>query len=459
MVSFLEICRRAATGPIVAPDDFDMERFVPSLRNAIKKHGLQAPPKDIIVPWDDDLADRIYLAAKDFLVDTGCYCPDTNRVIMFTREELEESIHHAPTQCPLGEGKEAGFMRPRRPEDPQIPWCHVGGGIPVSSDEIASAVVEGYARIPHADSMSIPALTQLRGMPVQAGAPSEIYAAIQSVRMGRDSMRRAGRPGLPIINLLSSSASPMGVLAVTNREYGLRPSDGWLIVSLSELKLDYNVLNKTAAILSFGGNVGFAAGAIYGGFAGGVMGSAVLNAAYIMVGPLLVSATYHLLYSLHIAQSNSTAREVLTSVALGCQAVSRNMPFPYFDLGYTAAGTATPQLYWESAARIITDVVSGANIETVHPAKGILLDNYSPMEMLFDCEVAHAAAGMTRRDANEIVKALLAKYEPHLANPPEGLRFQDCFNVDTLEPTPQHYEVYTNAKAELRRLGLPLRGG
>jgi len=135
------------------------------------------------------------------------------------------------------------------------------------------------------------------------------------------------------------------------------------------------------------------------------------------------------------------------------------MPFPYFDLGYTAAGTATPQLYWESAARIITDVVSGANIETVHPAKGILMDNYSPMEMLFDCEVAHAAAGMTRRDANEIVKALLAKYEPHLANPPEGRRFQDCFDLDTLEPTPEHHEVYANAKAELRRLGLPLRGG
>jgi methylamine--corrinoid protein Co-methyltransferase len=457
MVSFPDICRRAATGPIIAPDDFDMGRFVPNLRRAIARHGLTAPPKDAVIPWDDDLADRIFLAAKDFLAETGAYCPDTNRVITLTRDEVEEAIRFAPRQCPLGEGKEARFMRPRRPEDPQIPWCHVGGGIPVSSDEIASAVVEGYARIPHADSMSIPALTQIRGMPVQAGAPSEIFAAIQSVRLGRDSMRRAGRPGLPIINLLSSSASPMGVLAVTNRDHGLRPSDGWLIVSLSEMKLDYNVLNKTAAVLSFGGNVGFAAGAIYGGFAGGVIGSAVLNAAYIMAGPLLVGATYHLLYSLHITQSNSTAPELLTSVALGCQAVSRNMAFPYFDLGYAAAGTATPQLYDETAARIIADVVSGANIETVHPAKGILMDNYSPMEMRFACEVAHAAAGLSRRDGNEIVKALLARYGPHLGNPPEGRRFQDCYDVDTLEPTPEHYDVYARARDDLRALGLPLR--
>jgi methylamine--corrinoid protein Co-methyltransferase len=93
----------------------------------------------------------------------------------------------------------------------------------------------------------------------------------------------------------------------------------------------------------------------------------------------------------------------------------------------------------------------------VHPAKGILMDNYSPMEMRFDCEVAHAAAGVTRRDGNEIVKALLARYEPHLENAPEGKRFQDCFNLDTLEPTPEHYDVYSKAKDEMRALGLVLR--
>lgn len=457
MVSFFEICRRAATGPIVSPEDYDMERFVPNLRKAIARHRLKAPPPEVVIPWDDDLADRIFLAAKDFLVDTGAYCPDTNRVITFTREELDEAIHFAPRQCALGEGKERRFMRPRRPEDPALPWCHVGGGIPVSSDEIAAAVVEGYAGIPHVDSISIPALTQLRGIPVQAGAPSEMYAAIHSVRLGRESMRRAGRPGLPIINLLSSSASPMGVLAVTNSDFGLRPSDGWLMVALSEMKLDYNVLNKTAAVLAYGGNVGFAAGAIYGGFAGGVIGSAVLNAAYIMVGPLLVGATYHLLYSLHITQSNSTARELLTSVALGCQAVSRNMAFPYFDLGYAAAGTATAQLYDETAARIVADVVSGANIETVHPAKGILLDNYSPMEMRFACEVAHASAGLSREQGNEIVRALLARYDTKLEKPPEGYRFQDCYDLSTLQPTAEHYEVYAQARERLRQMGLPLR--
>ncbi len=50
MVSFLEICRRAATGPIVAPDDFDMERLVPNLQKAIARYGLKAPSEELEVP-------------------------------------------------------------------------------------------------------------------------------------------------------------------------------------------------------------------------------------------------------------------------------------------------------------------------------------------------------------------------------------------------------------------------
>jgi hypothetical protein len=76
--------------------------------------------------------------------------------------------------------------------------------------------------------------------------------------------------------------------------------------------------------------------------------------------------------------------------------------------------------------------------------------------MRFACEVAHAAAGLSRRDGNEIVKVLLARYEPHLKTPPTGQRFQDCYNVGTLEPTAEHYAVYQQAKEEMRRLGLRL---
>ncbi len=79
--------------------------MVPNLQKAIAQHGLKAPPKDVVIPWDDDLADRIFLAAKDLLVERGGHCSDINRVICFTREELEEAIHFGAKACWVGEWK------------------------------------------------------------------------------------------------------------------------------------------------------------------------------------------------------------------------------------------------------------------------------------------------------------------------------------------------------------------
>jgi len=131
----------------VAPDDFDMERMVPNLQKAIAQHGLKAPPKDVVIPWDDDLADRIFLAAKDFVVETGVYCPDTNRVICFTRDELEEAIHFAPRECWLGEGKDRAAMRPRGPKSARRgPFANPG---PLLSAVAFSLVLKGGGRLPN----------------------------------------------------------------------------------------------------------------------------------------------------------------------------------------------------------------------------------------------------------------------------------------------------------------------
>jgi len=58
-----------------------------------------------------------------------------------------------------------------------MPWLNVGTGIVASSEEIAMAQVEGYGSIPGANSVSIPALSHVSGMPVTGGSPLEIYAA------------------------------------------------------------------------------------------------------------------------------------------------------------------------------------------------------------------------------------------------------------------------------------------
>ena len=83
MLSFSTVVERALSGPICTERDFDLDIFVPNLRKVIEKYGIEYDPQNP-VPADDDLADRVWEAGMEFLVETGVYCPDTGSIIKFT---------------------------------------------------------------------------------------------------------------------------------------------------------------------------------------------------------------------------------------------------------------------------------------------------------------------------------------------------------------------------------------
>ena len=87
MPDILEICRRAQAGPTMDQESFDLDAVFATARRLSEQYGIAYDP-DTPVPSDDDLADRLYRAAVDFVVEVGVYCPDTKSVIRFTREEL-----------------------------------------------------------------------------------------------------------------------------------------------------------------------------------------------------------------------------------------------------------------------------------------------------------------------------------------------------------------------------------
>lgn len=65
-----------------------------------------------------------------------------------------------------------------------------------------------------------------------------------------------------------------------------------------------------------------------------------------------------------------------------------------------------------------------------------------------------AAAGITRKQKNEIVKILIPKYEADLYDPHIAKSFKDCYNLHTLEPTNEwlvstKHKVLTNVVASV----------
>jgi len=454
MVSFMEVIDRALKGPFYSEKDFDLKVFVPRLREVIKKYEIKYDPEDP-VPSDNDLADRVFKAGIELYANVGTYCVDTERIIRFTKEEIEEALVTAPSAPVFGEGKEAKALVARKPESDIPPWCFLGAtGAIVSCGEIFLSLIQGYGLIPLANSITTPTIATLNGIPIRAGSPLEILSGIRTVTLAREGLRRAGRPGLPIMNSISVGSD---TAKIAGSQFGLRPSDGWLIGSMAEMKVNFERLNEIAYVLALGGHVVAETAPMLGGYCGGPEGVAVTNAAYHVQSILVYRGVCQDSFPIHSKYSCSTGRNTLWAISVSNQAISRNSHFPLFTIPIIASGPMTEMHFYETAAQVITCIVSGGSIEAGSAAKNVLIDHITPMEPLWASEVAHAVIGMKRTEANEIVNRLLPKYENNLDNPPKGKKYQECYDIKTLEPSRECIELYRRTKKEFAGYGLKFK--
>lgn len=456
MVGISEICRRAESGPVMSAETFDLDVVFANAKRLCEKYKIVYDPINP-VPSDDDLADRTFQAAVDFVVEAGVYCPNTGSVIRFARDEVSEAVATSRGRCIMGQGKDQYEWTPRLPDSDTRPWYHVGTGIVNTDERIAFNLVKSYAGIKQANSVSVPALEKIDGCPVSSGTPSEILGAVRSIKIARDALRHAGRPGLAIGNCISAAGTALATIAASSPQFGLRPSDGWLVGALAEMKFNMGALNKAAYLLSCGANIGNESGPLVGGYGGGPAGVAVLNVAYRLIGILVLGCDYHLTFPIHITKSCSTAREVLWCVAVSSQAISRNTRELVWSLGYVAAGPMTKQFFYETAAYLAAAIPSGVSAQTTHPARAVLNDYVTPMEMLGSVELNDACVGMTRTQGNELAKELLEKYEDKLDDAPTGKKYQDCYDIETGLPCQEYVDLYGQVKEELQVMGFGMK--
>lgn len=451
-VSFLEVLKRSVTGPIVSEKEFDLKILFPKINEVVKEHKIKYDP-ETVVSSDDSLADEVFEAAVELYSSVGTYCKDTERIIKFDEEEIRKGIREAPSKAFFGEGREAKVLLPRKPEDTRPPWCHVGAGIAVTSEELFLKQVEGRAKIAQADSISIPALVYIDEIPI-SNPPLEFYGAIRSFALAHEAFRRAGRPGLPILNLVSTASSQIAGIAASAGEFGLKLTDGWLVPTFPELKTFNDSLTKNAFLLSLGANVGTEFGSLIGGLSGGPEGTAVVSVAKVIQGIMMQKCSYVLYFPIDIRYTCGTTRSALWVGSVASQSMSRNVHVPIIYLGYQAAGPATKMLLYETAASMLTAVSSGVSIETAHPCKAIHNNYITPMEMKFSVEVATANAGIKREAADDLVKILLKKYEKDIPNAPRGKSYQECYDIKTGKPGSEYLNIYSEVRKELEDLGI-----
>jgi methylamine--corrinoid protein Co-methyltransferase len=451
----IDILDRMENGPVASERDFDMEMIAARIKELVREHEIKFDRVNLI-NTDDAMADRCFQAGLKLAEEAGVYCTSNGRRLTWTRREILEAIQWAPAWVVIGAGHDAHREYRRDPED-RLPPTVIGGPIGQTlPEDLFLPIMQSYIQEPIVDTVITGTLETAYGREPRTKSPWEILAGWREAELVLLAARLAGREGIAI-GSVENAASDIPELSATSYG-GFRQTDWHHIAMISELKTNYELLNKLTHLVRTDCIVHSFYNPIYGGMAGGSEGLAVVTVAGMILLQMAYMTTTHSQCPTHPFNLADTAPEILWSISLSCQAVTRNTPFMLDVLTSPVGGPCTKTVLYESAAVAATATVSGvARLMGVRSTVGKFKGHASGLEARFNGEVGHAVAGMSRERANEIVKQIVPKYKDLLGTEPKGKRFDQVYDMHTLRPTDEWLKMYDEVKEELFALGIPFK--
>jgi methylamine--corrinoid protein Co-methyltransferase len=453
----MDVLDRAESGPFVEESDWDMKIVPNEVAQLLKEFEIKMPAVDqTIVTADDALADRLFAAGLALAERVGAYCVSTNRRIQFSRAEILSALDVAPLEITLGQGTDQHTERKRRVEDPAFPTIKGGCvGTPITED-LYLPVMQSYAQESLIDAIIDGSLESVYGREIRSHSPWELLAAWHEVELVKNAAHRAGRPGIGI-GLVENAVSEIGEISATSYG-GARTTDWHHVAMISEFKTDYMLMCKVAHMLRTGSVIHAFYNTIYGGSCGGRDGMALAIVSGCILLQMLYMTPTHSVSPAHPFYDNDTTPEIIQAIALAQQALARNSRLLADVVITPMGGPGTKTLLYEVAALACAATVSGA-CALIGPRSesGIYPSHVTGLEARFMAEVSRAAAGMSCRDADVLVRRLVALYQADLGKRGDGLPFNEAYDPITVKPRAAWLATYEEVKAELRTMGLALR--
>ena len=457
-LSLPEILRRSKDGPIIEEKDFDMSIFKKT-QELQKKYQIKYDPENPL-DIDGDLADRVFQAGVELFLSVGTYCIPPKRVIRITEDELKAEIERCPDKIILGQGKDQVAMQHRKPESEIEPIVIAGlQTLPYSDEEMMFKIYKLCAEDRCVDGIWGGILLKIDGIyDVVAGTPSEIYQYRKTIPPLRAAVTAAGRPGMITISNAPTSGA---TIALFDELEGLRRSDYMETTGMSELKVAYDDLDRSAFAITHKVPLHGTHSSTIGGFSANPEGASMTAVA----GSLQLICV-HRAETFRCGVTDSKVKSRISrsqawAAGTAIQGISRNTNLIVDgSIGdHPAGGPGTKQYLYESAAGHIVSTVMGAH-STEGTRKFVVgnTPNYgTPLESRWMGEVCKASAGLSKKDASRIVKYLLEKYEPYIKDAPSGDVFENLYDQKTLTPKKEYLSRYEEVKKELSDLGLKFK--
>ncbi len=454
MISLLEVAERSQKGPKMDETTWNMGIFT-KMNELVKRYDIEVPADCPYFNQDDELVDKVFQAAVDYLAERGVYCVSNGRVINFTREEVLEGIKESPAEVRIGEGRDARIMRQRRIEEHDA-LNHVPALHAPYSEEMAPMAVKNYAQIATADYLEGFNFIQVDGREVM-GMPLEAYAARRELAWLREGIRKAGRQGMAVAFYPINTRAAV-LLAPMDPDYGLRRTDGILLIVLPDIKVESDMLTAAIVYGDYGCFTIGAGTARAGGFCGGLEGAMieavvcgmagwicyrnVINGVGVRpVGPRMAS-------KLHLNPKANWGSSVV------CQVFNTKYHTILYSGGYSLSGPGTETALVERALFSVEIPINGCNVSYPRHARAAVNAAQTPLEAEFAWEIAQAVMRMkmTRSQADTLYRKMAEWAEGREAEPAMDIR--DCYDWVHHKPMPAYQEKYLRVKDALSRMGL-----
>ena len=460
MVTLVEIAERARTGPKVGEDEWNLNLFR-NMERLTKEHGLEDLGSETYLEIDHEYADNVFQAAISFLVDVGIFVIPYNRVLRFSESEVKEAIRSAPGEVTVGEGRDARRIVKREVNDSRP--VHVWSAMHAPyTEDLHHLAPMNFAMIPRMDVIDGFNSTSFDGYEVYS-PPIEAYAAMRELAYMREGVRKAGRPGMAIQYYpINTTASTM--LAPLDPERGLRRTDGVLVRTLPDLKVQVDMLTACMVYENYGCYRFIGGSSQIGGFCGGPMG-AIMEAIDIVVnGPLIfhgylgTTGVGYLPYASE-AVSKISPHPVWPS-AVDHHALCRNTRIIRFGgaAGWSggAWGIGSDMHLRSIALDAMSATVLGSGLGIRRAARPQPNEGQSPLEIEWSIEVSDATirAGMGLEEVGEVMKTVNKRVEGTPVPRTEKKKVTEVYDLVRHRPTKEYQEVYEKVKKEYTELGL-----
>jgi len=449
MIPIMEFQKRSLSGPVMKADEFDLN-FSKKLRELVAKYEIKYNRDEVVA--DDVTADAVFKAGVELLADVGLYHLDTERVVEFTREEIEQIAREYcenPGKHTFGKGKDECTVEYRTSADTRPPVMYAGGA-GVADEKWFIYMVQSYAQEESVKAMGIcPGLAKLGDIEPKAGTLSEIAVGQWEQRAIKEAVTRAGRPDMHC-GLLATVSTIGGTMAMIGP--GLREAHNtqigvhiipeqkidWTRLILAQFCQDRGIVPWQSSMSLIGGLCRDAADT-----AVGLVANMLGQLAYAH-GPLCSLFTSHL-------DGRISTRSSYWAHSAAARAAERNC-----KVAVGGVAVPTPETY-----KTENQIIHGAAMGIAATASGLAycwLAGGSGLDARLIDEVLAACAGMERRKANELVQRIMEYVDA--TNPkemPPEIVFTDLYDPETVQPLPEYEATAMRAREKLASLGVPYR--